>query len=222
MKRRAAAAAGFAALAMAAPAAAHGPTLTQAGYVSHVNAVLPNVLGLSANVLGGDVWLRVSNYSGKEIVILGYQGEPYLRFHGDAVFQNLRSPTAYVNRYRGLHARVPSTADASAPPAWEKVADGASYKWRDHRIYWVREEPPPGVKANPDLVQRVFDWRIPGRADGARFTITGILGYRPALGEPGQDNGWIRPALGGWAVLVALVSGGLWVAHRRSRRATRA
>ena len=105
MKRRAAAAAATAALVLAAPTAAHGPTATQAGYVSSVNAVLPNVLGLSANVIGGDVWLRVSNYSGKEIVILGYQGEPYLRFRKDEVFQNDRSPMAYVNRFRGLNAR---------------------------------------------------------------------------------------------------------------------
>ena len=105
MNRRAAAAAAAAALVLAAPAAAHGPTATQAGYVSNVNAVLPNVLGLSANVVGGDVWLRLSNYSGKEIVILGYQGEPYLRFGHDEVFQNMRAPTTYVNRFRGLHAR---------------------------------------------------------------------------------------------------------------------
>jgi hypothetical protein len=222
-RRRAVAAAATAAVfALAGSALAHPPTATQSGYVSHVNAVLPNVLGLSANVVGGDAWLRLSNYSGREIVILGSQGEPYLRFHESEVFQNVRSPTAYVNRYRGLHARVPATASASAPPAWQKVADGASYRWRDHRIYWVREEPPPGVTAHPDVVQRVFGWRVPGRVDGRRFTISGILGYRPAYGSSRGGNGWIWPALGGWAVLVALVSGGLWVAHRRSRRATQA
>ena len=75
--------------------------------------MLPNVLGLSANVVGGDVWLRLSNYSGKEIVILGYQGEPYLRFENDEVFQNIRSPATYLNRFRGpLRARVPATAEA--------------------------------------------------------------------------------------------------------------
>ena len=176
---------------LAAPAAAHGPTATQAGYVSNVNAVLPNVLGLSANVVGGDVWLRLSNYSGKEIVILGYQGEPYLRFGHDEVFQNTRAPTTYVNRFRGLHARVPATASATAPPAWEKVADGASFKWRDHRIYWVREEPPPGVKANPDLIQRIFALARPG--PGRRPALRDHRHPRlpPALNEPAQDNGWM-------------------------------
>jgi len=47
-----------------------GSALT--GYVSTVSAVVPNVLGVNALVLGGDDRLRVSNYSGKTIVILGY------------------------------------------------------------------------------------------------------------------------------------------------------
>jgi hypothetical protein len=219
VKRVAAAAA---ALVFAAPAAAHGPTATQAGYVSNVNAVLPNVLGLSANVVGGDVWLRVSNYSGKRIVILGYQGEPYLRFEESSVYENARSPAAYMNRFRGLHAGLPAGASPIAAPRWRKVADGASYRWRDHRIYWVRTDPPPGVKAHPDRIQRIFAWRVPGRADGRRFAITGILGYAPALKQGGGGREWTLPALAGWGSLAVLVSGGLWVAHRRERRATRA
>jgi len=222
MRRRTAVAAvaAAAALALAASTAAHGPTATQAGYVSNVNAVLPNVLGLSANVVGGDVWLRLSNYSGKQVVILGYQGEPYLRFENSEVFQNVRSPTAFVNRFRGLRGIPPASATAGAPPSWEKVADGASFKWRDHRIYWVRQEPPPGVKEHPDRIQRIFAWRVPGRADGKRFAITGILGYAPALNQEGGGRDWLLPAAGAWAALVALVSAGLWVAHRRARRAT--
>ena len=219
MKRAAAATA--AALALAAPAAAHGPTATQAGYVSKVNVVQPNVLGLSANVVGGDAWLRLSNYSGKQIVILGYQGEPYLRFEGSSVYENSRSPASYLNRFRGLRAGVPAHVSAAAAPVWRKVADGASYRWRDHRIYWVRREPPPGVKEHPDLIQRVFAWRVPGRADGRRFTITGILGYAPALSGGGGGRELELPALGGWAALVALTGIGLWVARRRERRATR-
>jgi hypothetical protein len=35
------------------------------GYVSTVSAVVPNVLGVNAFVLGGDDRLRISNYSGK-------------------------------------------------------------------------------------------------------------------------------------------------------------
>ena len=109
-----------------APAAAHGPTATQAGYVSNVNAVLPNVLGLSAYVVGGDVWLRLSNYSGKEVVILGYQGEPYLRFENEAIYQNVHSPAAYLNRFRGLRAIVPATREREG-----RAGVGAGRRGRD-------------------------------------------------------------------------------------------
>src|SRR5262249_40134266 len=174
-----------------------------------------------ANVVGGDVWLRVSNYSGKRIVILGYEGEPYLRFERNAIFQNDRSPTAYVNRFRGYTGLVPATASSAAPPAWRKVADGAAFRGRAHRIYWARKEPPPGVRASPDRIQRIFGWRVPARADGRPFAITGILGYSPPTGGGGSEGSdWTLPALGAWAALVALTGAGLLVAHRRSRRAT--
>ena len=78
--------------ALAPTATAHGPTFTGTGYISNVSAVEPNVLGMFVNVVGGDARLRLSNYSGKTILIRGYQGEPYLRFDKSGVFQNMRSP----------------------------------------------------------------------------------------------------------------------------------
>jgi hypothetical protein len=209
------------ALALAAPAAAHGPTATRGGYISHISALQPSMLGVLVNVIGTDDWLRLSNYSGKEIVILGYQGEPYLRFDGTGVFQNVRSPAVYVNKLRGFGGLVPDHADATALPEWRKVAGGASFKWRDHRIYWARQEPPPGVQKNPDRIQKVFDWRVPGRADGSPFAITGILGYAPPLGSPDDGRNWALSAFVAAAVLLTVLAViGLWVAHRRSRRAT--
>lgn len=77
------------ALTLPAGSSAHpGSTLT--GYVSTVSALVPNVLGVNALVLGGDD--RISNYSGKTVVILGYEGEPYLRFDKSGVYANTLSP----------------------------------------------------------------------------------------------------------------------------------
>src|SRR5688572_17371795 len=86
-------------LLLAPAAASHGPAGGQ-GYVSTVAGLEPNVLGVQVAVLGGDDRLRLANYSGKTIVVLGYDGEPFLRFAEDGVFENVRSPATYLSRER--------------------------------------------------------------------------------------------------------------------------
>jgi hypothetical protein len=204
-------------IALAPTAAAHGPTSTGTGYISNVSSVEPNVLGMSANVVGGDARLRLSNYSGKTIVIRGYQGEPYLRFDKDGVFQNMRSPATYRNRLRfPATAALPAVVDPRAAPRWKRVAEGATYAWSDHRIHWTGQSAPPGVQTDPEKTQLVFRWRVPGTADGKRFAIRGILGYRPSPQAPGGHD-WLLPvAVAAVSVLAVL---GLLATHRRARRA---
>jgi hypothetical protein len=189
------------------------------GYVSTVSAVVPNVLGVNAFVLGGDDRLRISNYSGKTLVILGYEGEPYLRFERSGVYANTRSPAAHLNRFRRPRPLAPGVADPSAPPRWRKVAPGATYEWHDHRIHWAGHQPPPGVKVHPDRIQRIFTWRVPGRADGARFAITGFLGYAPApvtkTAGGGGTSAWSIAAVVLGGITAALLLG---VGARRARR----
>ena len=66
------------------------------------------------------------------------------------------------------------------------MASGASYEWFDHRIHWNKATLPSGVRQHPDRVQRVFDWRVPGRVAGKPFAITGLLGYSP---QPSSSEG---------------------------------
>ena len=209
----------LAALALPVAASAHpGSALT--GYVSTVSAVVPNVLGVNALVLGGDDRLRVSNYSGKRVVILGYEGEPYLRFTRSGVFENMRSPAAYLNRSRYPRALATGAADAAAPPEWRRVRRGVSFEWHDHRIQWTGEQPPRAVEESRDKVHLIFNWRVPGRADGKRFTITGFLGYVPPPDARRTERGWVLPIAGvalGAAALAALAF--RVGARRRERRA---
>jgi hypothetical protein len=202
-----------------APAAAdahRGTALT--GYVSTVSALSPAVLGVDVAVLGGDDRLRISNYSGKTIVVLGYEHEPYLRFDGRGVWANVRSPAAHLNRFRRPRPLEPGVADSSAPPRWRLVGRGVTYEWHDHRIHWVASQPPEGVREHPDQIQRIFRWRVPGLANGKPFAITGFLGYAPDR-RPEQDEG--TP---GWLVIVGGAAGaGLLLAAlgagaRRARR----
>ena len=204
------------ALTLAGDAFAHRGS-TETGYVSTVSALVPPVLGVDARVLGGDDRLRVSNYSGKTIVVLGYEREPYLRFDKDGVWANTRSPAAHLNRFRRPHGLRPGVADPSAPPRWKLVARGVTYEWHDHRIHWVASEPPAGVQEHPDRIQRIFNWRVPGLADGKRFAISGFLGYAPDRRAQGDDGGatWL---LGGGAVAAATLLAAVGVGARRLGR----
>lgn len=175
----------------------HGRT-GQGGYVSTVSTLDPRVLGVSVNVVGGDKRLRLSNYSGKTVVVLGYSGEPMLRFGKGGVFRNARSPS-------------------TVRPLWRKVAPGVSFDWHDRRIHWPATEPPQAVRAEPETAHLIFNWRVPARADGKAFAIKGFLGYVPPKGvDAGRD--WLLPLLGGGGIALAAVVVGAG-ARRRARRA---
>jgi hypothetical protein len=201
-----------------APSASAHRGLHVKGYTSTLSGLEPNVLGVFANVIGGDDRLRLANYSGKTILVLGYAGEPYLRFEKQGVYENFRSPNAYLDRFRYPPGRAPRAADPKAPPRWVKVADGTTFEWHDHRIHWKEREAPPAVRKDPDRVHLIFNWRVPGRADGKRFLIKGFLGYSPPpRGDDG--HGWIVPTAAGVgsATLAAALGLGLWGRPARRR-----
>lgn len=209
-----------AALLLLAPAAAaHGPAGGGQGYVSTVAGLEPNVLGVLVSVLGGDDRLRLANYSGKTIVVLGYDGEPFLRFAKNGIYENVRSPATFLSRERDpAQVRVPASANAKASPRWRKVGEvGASYVWHDHRIHWTAAEPPRVVQESPDQIHRIFRWRVPALADGTAFVISGFLGYAPPpQAEEAGTSAWlVAAAIGGSALaLLGLGAGARRIARR--------
>jgi hypothetical protein len=205
-----------AALIGTAQALAHGRSGLGKGYVSTASGLKPNVLGVAVAVLGGDDRLRLSNYSRKTIVILGYEGEPYLRFDARGVWANTRSPAAGLNRFRRPPPLVPGVNDSDAPPRWRFVARGSSYAWHDHRIHWTAPEPPSAVKNDPGAVHLIFHWRVPGRVDGKPFQITGFLGYVPPPRSGGSGITWVVLTAGAGLGAAALV---LVLLGARRRRA---
>ena len=207
-----------AALTAAPDARAHGGTRSS-GYVSTFSNLDPNVLGVLVNVFGPQEFLRVSNYSGKTLVVLGYHGEPYLRFTRSAVYENSASPTAYLNASQ----TVPQSAAANAEPRWNKVSRSSSYTWHDHRIVWTGAQPPPPVQESPDETHLIFNWRIPARADDRPFRITGFLGWSPppATRDGGDTSTWliVAAAVGGAILLAAAAGAGVRRAKRRTPEA---
>src|SRR5262249_7384965 len=134
----------------------------------------------------GDDRLQLVNYSGKTIVVFGYDGEPFLRFTRDAVYENVRSPATYESTVRDpAHVRVPASADPKAPPRWRKVTRGSTFARHDHRIHWTKPGLRDAIQEAPRETHLIFRWRVPATADGKRFAITGFLGYRPPPQAPG-------------------------------------
>ena len=181
-------------------ARAHGGTRAN-GYVSSFSSLQPNVLGVFVNVFGPTNQLRLSNYSGKTIVVLGAQREPYLRFARTTVYENVASPTTYLNTSR----KVPAFANSNAKPRWRRVAHSASYTWHDHRIVWTAAEPPRAVQQTPHEPHLVFNWRLPATADDRPFRIVGFLGWAPPPAKEDTSHWWILAAgVGGALAAVGL------------------
>ena len=194
-------------------AAGHGGGAAR-GYSSRVTAVQPRLAGLSVEVLDGDDQLRLRNGSGRDVVIDGYDGEPYLRFAADGgVFRNANSPATYLNEDRYGAVAVPASASKNAEPRWERVTGDNSYAWHDHRIHWMSRIDPPKVRAAKDRPHRVFNWTVPATAGNMPIAIKGSLDYTP---PPKSSFNAILIA-----PLVGVALGGVFVWWARRRRSTR-
>ncbi len=164
-------------VAAAGPALAHGRGGDATNFSSEVTST-PEIHGVAWRVIGGDEYLWVENRSGAELAVPGYEGEPYLRVGADGVFRNRNSPATYVNQDRLGRVTPPPNADADAEPAWEKVSDGQSWYWHDHRIHYMNTGLPPQVE-DPGASTVVFPWTVPFSLDGERYEVQGVLRWVP-------------------------------------------
>lgn len=195
--------AGCAVLVGAEPVAADpaGPS----DFRSEVTGIDPETDAVEAEVRGGDSFLELRVDPGHEVVVEGYDGEPYLRFQADGtVQQNVRSEATYLNDDRLAQVDMPAVADNDAEPEWETVADDGTYAWHDHRIHWMGAASP-----NVERGQRIFDpWRVPIIVDGEPTEILGTLTFEEAVSP--------LP----WLALAAVVGAALaWVGRRAPVRA---
>jgi hypothetical protein len=127
-------------VATAAPASAHG------GKTIKATNDRPEIIGLDPPVAGVRVRLidggsRIELDAGRHrVFVFGYEGEDYLRINSEGVFENLRSPSTYLNR--SVAGDVPpATTDPTAPADWSKIADGRVARWHDHSLHTT-----PGMK----------------------------------------------------------------------------
>jgi hypothetical protein len=95
-----------------------------------------------------------------------------------------------------------------------RIASGKSGAWHDPRVVEAGPPPSPPPGTAEDAPRFVKNWRIPGRAGGRPFAITGFLGWVPP--EEGDEKGVPAVLLAGGAlVLVALSAVAAYVLGRR-------
>jgi hypothetical protein len=192
----------------ASPAVAHSRASLATNFDSRILSSPPRPGVEWRTYAGGDV-IEVTNRTDRELLVLGYQGEPYLLVGPDGVFENRNSPTTYLNADRYADVAVPPRADPSADPTWARVSAGATVSWHDHRAHWMLPQVPQSVRAAPRTAQRIESWSIPILYDGHHLAIDGELWWVPG------------PQPYPWLLLSALVTAPiLWGLRARAEGVT--
>jgi hypothetical protein len=140
----------------------------------------------------------MSNETGREVTVLGYVDEPYLRIGPDGVFENLHSAATYLNRGR-KGGTVPPDVDTSpaAAPEWRKVSDAHTARFHDHRIHWMNDDPPRPVAEAPGRFHELVREEITVVDGETRITINVALDWVPApSGRPWIPLAVVLAALG--------------------------
>ncbi len=186
----------------AGPAAAHNVSgVSSTNYLTTLEGVTPETPGIEVRVVEKGSRIELTNTNDTNVVVLGYEDEPYLRIGPEGVFENQRSPATYLNRDRKGSQSGGENADPEAPPEWERLSSGQTARWHDHRIHWMGSS-----VDRPDRRLVVEDeWVIPLRYDGDRIEVTGQL-----LWIPGPSPLPWYLLIAGLAALGAFVGGRRW------------
>ena len=155
--------------------------------------------------------------------MLGYWGEPYLRFNADGtVEENVgRRPCREREPLRRVVGDE-SGRHADAESQWAQVASDGSYAWHDHRAHWMSPSRRPGERGTEVLTgvdalevdgtdvqvsvavsgsrsRRVF-WSVAG-AIGAGFAVLIALSARHRVAWVLVVTGAVAAGIGWWQVV---------------------
>lgn len=169
----------------AAPAEAHTVTgVSPTDYRSEIVGANPRLADVSVHLLDLGNRVELVNRGTTDVVVLGYQGEPYLRVGPAGVFENRRSPSVALNKVTATTvspttSAPPPSADVLAAPSWHRIGGGRSVRWRDRRTRWEGAAP-PAVKAAPDSIHVVVpQWLIGLRRGTEDSSVSGRITYVP-------------------------------------------
>ena len=165
----------------AGPAA--GDAAEPGDFRSEVTAIEPDPGGFTIQTAGGDSFLELSVDEGTEVVVLGYEAEPYLRFSADGTVEaNLNSPATYINdeRYGSGELAPASLQDiddvTTLEPEWEEVATDGTFAWHDHRTHEMRPD-------SPVPRGETYAWSGPVvlEVDGQTVEVSGEITFEAAV-----------------------------------------
>ncbi len=198
-------------------------------FSSAVTSVEPDPGTFTVATAGGDSFLVLTVDEGTEVVVLGYEGEPYLRFSAEGtVEQNLNSPATYINDDRyGANDLAPSRLQGvdvtTLEPDWEEVAGDGSFAWHDHRTHEMRPDSPVPRGES-------YAWSAPVvlQVDGSPVEVNGEITFEADVSPlpwfalallvglglvllAGRMPEVVPPA--GVAVVAALATGVAWIGY---------
>ena len=191
-------------LAPAQPVFAHGGNGGRASdYRIEITGYEGDPSGITVRAVELGNRMELTRTTAKEVQILGYDKEPYLRLDSTGVFENINSPAHYLNLDRFARTPIPPTVTSKAQPNWVKLSDGSSIRWHDHRTHWMDTVPRQDVRDNPGVERVIFpanrvDLVVDGRSVVAIVKVTW-------LPPPPRLTWLVITSLAGCALLAAFV-----------------
>lgn len=151
------------------PLAATGHVLLEPVRGGLVVATTSAPSGVTATPLQGELpGLFVGVPVGHDLVVLGSDGAPFLRFAGGVVRVRTASPSWRADQ----RARGRAVVDSG----WATVARTPAYSWLEPRLRYERDVPPDNLVDRRSVVRR---WSVPVVLDGARTTLQGTVTWVP-------------------------------------------
>lgn len=166
--------------------------------------------GLTVRVIENGARMQVRNTGPRDVIVLGYMSEPFLRIGPDGVFENRQSPAVPLSSERWGSVDEKSNLQPTGAPQWHRISTEPVARWYDQRVHWiVQQRLPPRVMADPDRAQKVQSWTVPMRIGDREVAATGELRWVPG------PSPW--PGIVGSIGLAALVFAAAWLPPVRRR-----
>jgi len=150
--------------------------------VTLVDEVAPSQESLDVVVRPGPAArLAATNDTGKDLEVLGFDGEPFLRIGPTGTFANVNHLDWYRSGNPDGQATPPPGADIGGAPKYERVSAEPEWAWFDHRLH------PGTVQISPEALKaqrtaRLDEWIVPARLAGEAVEVKGHVEFRPLLG----------------------------------------